>query len=87
MNQGLAGFDGFAEDQVERAVVEVGEVGGEALGGAEGAADLFDGGVVAALGLDAGAGGEADEALEEWRTGRRRGARCRWGGIGRSAIC
>ena len=46
-------------------MVEVGEVGGEALGGAEGAADLFDGDVVAALGLDAGAGGNADEALEE----------------------
>ncbi len=57
---------GLAEDEVEGGVVEVGEVGGEALGGAEGAADLFDGGVVAALGLDAGAGGDSDEALEEW---------------------
>ena len=56
---------GLAEDEVEGAGVEVGEVGGEALGGAEGAADLFDGGVVAALGLDACSGGEADEALED----------------------
>ena len=44
MNQGLAGVAGLAEDEVEGGVVEVGEVGGEALGGAEGAADLFDGG-------------------------------------------
>ena len=62
---GAGGVGGFAEDEVEGAVVEVGEVGGEALGGTEGAADLFDGGVVAALRLDAGAGGDSDEALEE----------------------
>ena len=62
---GAEGVGGFAEDEVEGAVVEVGEVGGEALGGAEGAADLFDGDVVAALRLDAGADGDSDEALEE----------------------
>ena len=61
------GVGGFAEDQVEGAVVEVGEVGGEALGGAEGVADLLDGDVVAALRLDAGADGDSDEALEERR--------------------
>ena len=61
---GAEGVGGLAEDQVEGAVVEVGQVGGEALGGTEGAAYLFDGNVVAALGLDAGADGDADEALE-----------------------
>ncbi len=45
--------------RVERS--EVREVGGEALGGPEGAADLFDGGAVAGLGLGAGAGGEAEK--------------------------
>ncbi len=62
---GAEGVGGLAEDEVEGAVVQVGEVGGEALGGAEGAADLFDGDVVAALRLDAGADGDSDEALEE----------------------
>ncbi len=62
---GAHGVRGFAEDEVEGAAVEVGEVGGEALGGAEGAAYLFDGDVVAALRLDAGAGGDADEFLQE----------------------
>ena len=59
------GVGGFAEDEVEGAVVEVGEIGSGALGGAEGAADLFDGDVVAALRLDAGADGDSDEALQE----------------------
>jgi len=62
---GAHGVGGFAEDEVEGAVVEVGEVGGEALGGAEAVAYLFDGDVVAALGLDAGAGWNSDEALED----------------------
>ena len=62
---GADGICGFAENQVEGAVVEVGEVGGEALGGSEAAAYLFDGSVVAALGLDASAGWDGDEALEE----------------------
>src|ERR1700679_2240422 len=76
MRRYLAGFRGggvggggvgcvLDEGQGEGALVEVGEVGGESLGGAEGAADLFDGDVVAALGLDAGASGDSDEALEE----------------------
>ena len=47
---GAEGVGGLAEDEVEGAVVEVGQVGGEALGGTEGAADLLDGDVVAALG-------------------------------------
>ncbi len=55
------GVAGLAEDYVEGGVVEVGEVGGEALGGAEVAADLFDGGGVAGLGLSAGSGGDADD--------------------------
>ena len=58
---GADGVAGLAEDDVEGGVVEVAEVGGEALGGAEGAADLFDGGAVAGLGLEAGAGGDADD--------------------------
>ena len=63
---GAGGVAGLAEDEVEGGVVEVGEVGGEALGGTEGAAYLFDGGGVAALRLGAGSGGDADEALEQW---------------------
>jgi len=57
------GISGFSEDEVEGAVVEVGEVSSKTLGGAKGAAYLFHGDVVAALRLDAGAGGDADEAL------------------------
>ena len=48
-------------------MIEVGEVGGEAFGGAEAAANLLDGGVVAALQMRAGAGGAADEELENGR--------------------
>ena len=47
---GAGGVAGLAEDYVEGGVVEVGEVGGEALGGAEVAANLFDGGGVAGSG-------------------------------------
>ena len=64
---GAGGVSGLAEDDVEGAVVEVGEVGGEAFGGAEAAAYLLDGGVVASLRLDAGAGGSADEELQQGR--------------------
>ncbi len=58
---------GLAEDQVEGGVVEVGEVGSEAFGWAEGAVYLFDGGAVSALRLDAGANGELNDALEYGR--------------------
>src|SRR6266702_5569680 len=64
---GAGGIGRLAEDEVEGGVVEVGEIGGEALGGAEGAAYLFDRGAVSALRLDAGSDGEADEALEDGR--------------------
>ena len=66
---GAGGVAGLAEDYVEGGVVEVGEVGGEALGGAEVAADLFDGGGVAGLGLGAGAGGDADDGGDKGREG------------------
>ena len=56
---GAGWVSGLAEDEVQGGVVEVGEVGGETLGGAEGAAYLLDGGSVSALRLDAGAGGES----------------------------
>ena len=64
---GAGGVGGLAEDEIECGVVEVGEVGGESLGGAEGAAYLFDCAAIAALRLDAGSDGEADDALEEGR--------------------
>ena len=59
------GVSGLAEDEVEGGVVEVGEVCGEALGGAEGTADLLDGGGVSADGMGCGAGGDADDAADE----------------------
>ena len=62
---GAGGVAGLAEDDVQGAVVEVGEVGGEALGGTEAAGDLLDGGVVAALRLRAGADGLAYEELKD----------------------
>ena len=64
---GAGGVAGLAQDQVEGGLVEVGEVGGEALGGAEGAAYLFDGGGVSALGLEAGAYREIDDGFEDGR--------------------
>ena len=57
----------MAQDEVQGGVVEVGEVRGETLRGAEGAAYLLDSGSVSALRLDAGAGGELDDALEYGR--------------------
>ena len=71
---GAGGVAGLAEDEVEGAVVEVGEVGGEALGGAEGAADLLDGGAVAAL-----------RAGRRCRWGRRGGG-ARSGGLGEEGV-
>src|SRR5665213_1648519 len=56
---------GLAEDDIESGVIEIGEVGGEALGGAEGAANLLDSGGVAALRLGSGSSGHADETLEQ----------------------
>lgn len=56
---------GLAEDDVQGGAVEVGEVGSETLGRAEGAANLFDGGGIAALRLCADSGGYADEALQQ----------------------
>ena len=63
------GVSRLAEDDVEGGLVEVSEVGSEAFGGAEGAADLFDGGAVAGLRLDAGADGDSDDAADEGREG------------------
>jgi len=62
---GAEGVAGLAEDEVQGGVVEVAEVYGEAFGGAEGSADLFDGGRVAALGVGAGAGGYSEDAADE----------------------
>src|SRR6516165_1197556 len=62
---GASWVAGFAEHEVEGGVVEVGEVGGEALGGAEGSADLLYGAGVSALRLYAGADGEADERAKD----------------------
>ena len=56
---GAGGVAGFAGGEVGVGVVGIGEVGGEALAGAEVEAGGFDGGVVAAVGVEAGAGGYA----------------------------
>src|ERR1700761_484172 len=57
----------FAEDKVQRAVVEIREVGGETLGWAEVAADLFNRDVIATLRLQTGAGGHTEDALKNGR--------------------
>ena len=57
---GAGGVAGFAGGEVCVGVVGVGEVGGEALAGAEVEAGGFDGGGVASVGLEAGAGGDAE---------------------------
>ena len=62
---GAGGVAGLAEYQVEGGSVGVTEVGGKALGGAEGVADLLDGGEVAALRLRAGPGGYAEQEAGE----------------------
>src|ERR1700733_9035667 len=65
--KGTQRVGGFAEDEVQGAVVEIGEVGGEALGGAEAAAYLLDRDVIATLRLQPGAGGHAEDALKNGR--------------------
>src|SRR5580700_9344636 len=57
----------FAEDKVQRAVVEIGEVGGEALGWTKAAAYLLDRDVIATLRLQPRAGGHAEDALKNGR--------------------
>jgi hypothetical protein len=59
MYQGLAGLPDWPRTRLRVVSVRVAEVGGEALGGAEGVANLLDRGQVAALRLRAGAGGYA----------------------------
>ena len=61
---GAGGIAGFAGGDVGVGVVGVGEVGGEALAGAEVEAGLLDGGSVAAVGMEAGAGGDSEEGAE-----------------------
>ena len=48
-------------------MVEIGEVGGEALGGAEVAAYLLDRDIIATLRLQPGAGGHTEDALKKGR--------------------
>ena len=61
---GAGGVAGFAGGDVGVGVVGVGEVGGEALAGAEVEACRFDCRRVAAVGMEAGAGGYAEQRAD-----------------------
>lgn len=69
---GAEGIARLSEGKDEGAGVGVCEVGGEALGGAEGATGLADREAVAGLRMEAGAGGKAGEAAEDGELGEER---------------